>query len=606
MCGIAGFIGEGNRQILERMSSALIHRGPDEHGLYTDEPNGVHLAHQRLSVIDLSSGQQPMETTDGSHVIVYNGEVYNHAELRQQLQSKGHKFRSDHSDTEVLLHGYREWGEDLPQKLNGMWAFAIWDKKQRKLFCSRDRFGKKPLYYYYNGHSFVFASELHALTSHPIVPNTVSQLALKKYYAYGFIPSPQTIYQNIYKLSPGHNLVLEGGNTRVNEYWRYIAEPRQLGTGDDELHWAEEVREKLTDAVRRRLISDVPLGVFLSGGVDSSAIAAIASTMTTDLKTFSIGFNEASFDESDKARLIADLFKTEHYTEKVDINAAKDRYSQILAGLDEPMGDSSILPTYLLSELTRKKVVVALGGDGADELFAGYAPFKALGPANLYSKLVPKPVHSALRHIAEMLPTFHNYMSLDFKIKRTMRGLSHPKNLWNPIWLGPLDPDEIADLFQTSSDPEEIYSEAIRVWDECEQENLVDKTIAYYTRLYLPDNILVKVDRASMQHSLEARSPFLDIDFVDCVRTIPAEYKYKNGTTKYILKKALEPLLPKSVLYQSKQGFALPIGSWFKSGELPYQPENKFEEDRFSKHQAGSQDSRLFLWNSLLLKERGM
>jgi asparagine synthase (glutamine-hydrolysing) len=187
-----------------------------------------------------------------------------------------------------------------------------------------------------------------------------------------------------------------------------------------------------------------------------------------------------------------------------------------------------------------------------------------------------------------------------------MRGLSHPKNLWNPIWLGPLDPDEIADLFQTSSDPEEIYSEAIRVWDECEQENLVDKTIAYYTRLYLPDNILVKVDRASMQHSLEARSPFLDIDFVDCVRTIPAEYKYKNGTTKYILKKALEPLLPKSVLYQSKQGFALPIGSWFKSGELPYQPENKFEEDRFSKHQAGSQDNRLFLWNSLLLKERGM
>jgi asparagine synthase (glutamine-hydrolysing) len=608
MCGIAGFIGEGNQAILHAMTSALVHRGPDAEGYWNNPTEGVYLGHRRLSIIDIDSGQQPMQDAAGDIVVVFNGEIYNHPELRSELVSRGYSFTTDHSDTEVLIHGYREWGEDLPNHLNGMWSFVIWDERRKRLFASRDRFGKKPLYYCHVGSTFIFASELTALLQHPDTPRELSTLALKKYYAYGFIPSPHSIYQQVFKLRPGFNLTFYENTIRLASYWRYQAEPFTEIPDNPVGEWGEELLGLLEKAVSRRMMSDVPLGVFLSGGIDSSAVTAIASKIDRhegQLQTFSIGFDEASFDESSQAARVAQLFHTNHHCEVLSLDTALNRCEAIIDKLDEPMGDSSLLPTFLLSELTRKHVTVSLGGDGADELFAGYDPFRALMPAGYYSSIVPKPAHRCIEFIANKLPTFHHYMSLDYRVKRTLRGLGYPKHLWNSIWLGPLSPPELSDLFDEPCNLEEVYSDAIESWDKCEATALVDKTIDFYMNLYLPDNIMCKIDRAGMLNSLEVRSPFLDIDLVNFARKIPANYKLRNGTTKFILKKALESTLPAEVLYRKKKGFAAPIGPWFKDQKLSFSPNNDFERRMLKAHQAGKQDNRSYLWNSWVLKNKG-
>ena len=618
MCGITGFIGKGSHADLRRMTDTLGHRGPDDSGYWSDPARAVYFGHRRLSILDLKGGRQPMLTADEKLVIVFNGEIYNFAELRAQLVARGHQFQTDHSDTEVLLHGYREWGSSLPTRLNGMWAFVIYDRSTRKLFGSRDRFGKKPFFYSTQNGAFVFSSELTAVRAHPAVNATLSRRALKKYFAYGYIPAPHSILENVFKLPGGHSFTLDVDDPaltpRLEKYWDYVIEPYAGAEipANPEAVWGEELRARLDTAVRRRLVADVPVGIFLSGGIDSSAITAFASRHVPPgkLKTFSIGFDESSFDESAYARRVAELFQTDHHTETLSIAKAHALLPAIAQQLDEPMGDSSLLPTYLLGEFTRKQVKVALGGDAGDELFAGYDPFRALRQAELYQKFVPRPIHQAIRLLAARLPVSHRNMSLDFRLKRTLRGLGHLPKLWLPVWMAPLDPAELTELFHEPIDLEDVYAEAISAWEACTQPNLIDRTLQFYTKLYLQDDILVKIDRATMMHGLEARAPFLDFDFINFARRIPAAWKYRHGQTKYILKKSLEPVLPADVLYRKKKGFGVPIGAWFKDGTLtfPSAPpalgvglDPNFIQEKLADHRAGRADQRAFLWNAWLL-----
>lgn len=604
MCGIAGFLGEGDRGDLERMTRRLAHRGPDAEGFYVDDR--LHLGHRRLSIIDLARGAQPMSEAKGETVVVFNGEIYNHLELRAQLESRGCVFQSDHSDTEVLLHGYRVWGEEMVQRLNGMWAFALWDSRRKRLFLSRDRFGKKPLFWFRREGTFGFASELTALLEHARCPRSVSRKALQKFFAYALIPAPHSLVEGVWKLPAGHNLILEeNGEPRLTRYWRFRLEPDDRLMSRPRSALAEDLLERLERAVKRRLMADVPLGVFLSGGIDSTAVAALAAKHAgaDRLRTFSIGFEETSFDESAYSRRAAGFLGTDHKCETLDLDKACDLLPEIFDKLDEPQGDNSLLPTWLLSRFARKHVTVALGGDGGDELFAGYETFRGLRKAEYYARLVPRPVHHALRALAGRLPVSHANLSLDFKIKRGMRGASHQPPLWNPVWLGALEPDEIARLFGEPIDPEDLFSEAVEAWDACTQRNLTDRTLQFYTELYLQDGILAKVDRASMMHGLEVRSPFLDLEVAEFAQTLPHALKIRGGVTKYLLKKALEPVLPPEIIYRKKKGFGTPIGSWFRGGRLEPRGDGAFLEEKLAAHRAGLTDERLYLWCQLSYQE---
>lgn len=611
MCGIAGFIGNGSRADLHAMTSRLEHRGPDSHGHWWDETKQIFLGHTRLAIVDLAGGQQPMWTSDNDLCIIFNGEIYNHIELRSELQTKGHAFSTDHSDTEVLLHGYREWGVELPNHLNGMWAFAIYDRQRSSLFLSRDRFGKKPLYYTSQNGVFAFASELTALVTHGKIFTTVSRLSVQKYFAYGFIPAPSSWYEKIYKLPGGFNLQLDCDTLqyRVKQYWEFLLEPEDPagGFGRKQLELlSDQLLDLLMKSVKRRLQADVPVGIFLSGGVDSSSVAACAVRQHQEghVKTFSIGFDERTFDESYYAEKVARLLGTEHHQHSFSGRGEENTAAEVIARLDEPMGDSSLLPTYLLCQHTRKYVTVALGGDGADELFAGYDPFHVLQKAEIYSRLVPGCVHEAIRLIAARLPVSLGNMSFDFKLKRALRGLSYPRPLWNPVWLGPLEPRELAEAFGEPVDVEAVYSEAIAAWDACKSKDILSKTLQFFTRLYLQDAILTKVDRASMLNSLEVRTPYLDIDLVDFARKLPVNYKYFRGETKFILKKTLSRLLPQEILHRRKKGFGIPVARLFRDQRLQVHSDplsslldSGFVSKKTEEHLKGTADNRLFLWN---------
>ena len=614
MCGIAGFAGTGTREDLKRMNAAQVSRGPDAEGTYHDPERAVFLGHQRLSILDIAGGAQPMWTSDAALGVVFNGEIYNHAELRAELRSLGAVFATDHSDTEVLLHAYRLWGDTFVERLNGMWAFVIYDRARRRLFASRDRFGKKPLYYTALPGLFAFASELSALAAHPRVSRSPSRMALKKYFAYGYIPAPNAYFDGAFKLPGGCSLEydLNTGALKTWRYWQFRLEPCIDVPANPEQVWGEQLRQLLAAAVRRRLVADVPIGTFLSGGIDSSAISVLAAREVgaVQLRTFSIGFEEESFDESKYARKVADLIGSEHHHQTFSQAAAREALPQVVARLDEPMGDSSLLPTWFLCRHARRHVTVALGGDGADELFAGYDPFIALRWADLYQRCVPRPVHRAIALLAGRLPVSHQNMSLDFRIKRTLRGLDHRPALWCPVWMGPLAPAEVGELMREPIDPEELYSEAIDAWEQCGPGDLVSHVLEFYTKFYLQDDILTKVDRASMAHSLEVRAPFLDIDLVDFVRKLPVEWKLRNGRTKALLKSALAPLLPADILHRAKKGFGVPIGAWFRNAALPMPDslpaglDSSVLRARARSHAAGLTDERAFLWNAYLLAGR--
>jgi asparagine synthase (glutamine-hydrolysing) len=486
-----------------------------------------------------------------------------------------------------------------------MWAFAIYDRAAGRLFLSRDRFGKKPLYWFHEGETFAFGSELTTLLAHPACPRSVSPLALRKFFAYALIPAPHSILERVWKLPAGHNLVfdLREQTPRLAKYWNFLLEPAAPAKNEDAL--ADELLGIIEASVKRRLMADVPLGIFLSGGVDSSLVAALAARHVPAgaLRTFSIGFTEASFDELSWANQVAGLLGTDHRTEVLDLDKALEVLPQIFDQLDEPQGDGSLLPTWLLSRFTRRHVTVALGGDGGDELFAGYDPFLALRKAEAYAKFVPKPLHLAVRLLAARLPVSHANISLDFKIKRTLRGLSHPAALWNPSWLGALEADEIRDFLGAPADPNELYSEAIEAWESCPQRDVVDRTLQFYTKIYLQDGILAKVDRASMMNSLEVRAPLLDLEVADFARRLPHGCKLRGGTTKYLLKLAAARVLPPEIIHRKKKGFGSPIGPWFRTGRLAPASKDPFVQNRLTAHRAGSSDERLFLWCQLVFEQ---
>lgn len=607
MCGITGFAGDGDDACLDRMTDALTHRGPDERGVYRD--GRLALGHRRLSILDLAQGQQPMTTVDGRLTVVYNGEIYNHRELRADLEAHGHVFRTDHSDTEVLLHGWREWGTHLPERLNGMWAFAVYDRDEKLLFLSRDRFGQKPLFYHHHGDTFVFGSELDALGAHPAVPRAIDPVSVQKYFAYGFIPAPRSILRNVCKLPAGHNALyrLRESTLTVQRYWQFRPEPADTLPPGGEAEWCEELRHHLRNAVRRRLMADVPLGILLSGGIDSSAVAAMASGDRETVHTFSIGFQERSYDESPHAARVARHLGTDHTLSMLSQEDVRAHGLSVLDRMDEPMADDSLLPTYLVCREARKRVTVALGGDGGDELFAGYEPFGVLHWARRCRDYLPRPVHAALEALIGCLPASPRYMSLEFKCKRFFHGALCRDALWIPVWMSPLFPEDVAELLAEPVDPESLYEEAIQAWEGCPSPDPIDRATQYYIDLYLQEEILVKGDRASMMNGLELRCPFLDIDVVNFARKIPAAYRLRGGTGKYLLKKALEPLLPRDILYRSKQGFSPPTGHWFRDGSLAFEKtertaaEATFLETALAAHRNGKRDHKLYFWAQLAL-----
>lgn len=612
MCGIAGFVGPGDRADLFAMIAALAHRGPDGEGSFVDENTAVFLGHRRLAILDVAGGHQPMWNEDHTVAVIYNGEIYNHLELRDALIARGHRFRSDHSDTEVLVHGYEEWGEDLPVRLNGMFAFAVYDQARRRIFLARDRFGEKPLYYARRGGFLGFASELEALTRHSYLDRTLNGRSLQKYFAYGYIPAPHALYENCWKLPGGHHAHFDiaTGDLRIRRYWQFTLTPDEGLSDAAEDRLADELADLLLQSVRRRLISDVPLGIFLSGGIDSSAIlaAATAQKPSEQIKTFTVGFDEPSFDESGHARAVAAAFGTEHHEQTLNLGTAREMISAVLPRLDEPLSDPSILPTYLLSRFTRQHVTVALSGDGGDELFAGYDPFKALAGAQLYQRVVPRDVHAIVQRLAALLPISERNMSLDFKLRRGLAGMSYDAALWNPVWLGPVEPSEIAGLFASPLDANDLFDEALTLWHRDEKLDVIDRTLEFYTNLYLQDNILMKVDRAAMMASLESRAIFLDNDVVAFCQRLPNRFKYRNGQRKYLLKKAMSRMLPAAVLDRPKKGFGIPAASWLRT--LPeVRPTAQIDginfdwvAARWKEHRTGRADHRLFLWSWLSLQ----
>jgi asparagine synthase (glutamine-hydrolysing) len=612
MCGIAGFVGPGTRADLAAMTAALAHRGPDGEGLDADLETGVYLGHRRLAILDVEGGKQPMWDEAGSIGIVFNGEIYNHRALRALLEAKGYVFRSSHSDTEVLVHGYAEWGTALPGMLNGMFAFAIYDRKRRRLFLARDRFGEKPLYYYAKGDFFAFASELCALRAHRSFNEEIDPRALQRYFAFGYLPAPDAFFRDTAKLAPGHHLTVDlaDGAKRIECYWRFRLEP-DLGLGDAaEDRLAEELRHLLIQAAARRLMSDVPLGVFLSGGIDSASVLAAASRyrQAGSIKSFTIGFAEPSFDESDAAERTARVLGAEHAMERLELEAAQGLIPEILGRLDEPLGDPSLIPTYLLSRFARRHVAVALSGDGGDELFAGYDPFRALAPAALYRRFVTASAHRRIRRLADLLPLSTRNMSLDFKLRRALAGLSYEPALWNPVWMAPVAPDAIGDLLHQPLDIDAIYGDAIALWEEDPQKSAVDRTLEFFTNFYLPGDILAKVDRAAMMVSLESRAVFLDNDLVAFARKLPSRFKYRNGERKYLLKRAMAPLLDNEILNRPKKGFGMPVASWLRAlaPPAPALPIAGLDETRIDAawrdHGAGAADHRMLLWCWLSLQ----
>jgi len=612
MCGLAGFVGAGTRDDLAAMMGAIVHRGPDDDGMHVEPEHALFLGFRRLAVIDIAGGHQPMWNEDASVCVVFNGEIYNQAELRAELVAAGHVFATDHSDTEVLVHGYEQWGAALPGRLNGMFAFVVWDRRRRRLFAARDRFGEKPFFYAHRPGFLAFASELSALACHPCVGRELDTASLRKFFAYGYLPAPNALYRGCRKLPAGSHLTLDltDFSARVERYWRFAIEAEEDAPEQRIPALAEELRALLDQAVARRLMSDVPLGVFLSGGVDSSAILAMAARHrdAASLDSFTIGFTEKSFDEAPFARAVAAAVGSRHHEQVLDFETARELVAPVLARLDEPTADASILPTFLLARFAREHVTVALSGDGGDELFAGYDPFAALTPAALYDRLVPRPVHLLLRRAAGMLPRSDANMSLDFKLRRALMGLSYPAHMRLPAWMAPVEPGLLRELFAAPVDVEDVYSEAIAAWDGTRARNDVDRTLEFFTNFYLADDILVKTDRACMMVSLEGRAAFLDNDLVDFCARLPHGYKYRAGKRKFLLKQALRGVVANDILDRPKKGFGIPLARWLK--RMPPSPplapvagvDADWVADRWRAAQAGAADERLLAWSWLSLQ----
>jgi len=611
MCGICGIVGVDpvDREALARMAHSLRHRGPDDEGFYVAEHERgttVGLGFRRLSIIDLTSGNQPIGNEDGTLQVVLNGEIYNYRDLRAELTARGHRFATN-ADTEVIVHLYEDLGARCVERLTGMFAFALWDGNEQQLMLVRDRFGKKPLYYADLGDSLLFGSELKALLQHPRCPRELDHESLSRYLALEYVPTPRSIFEGVRKLPAGHRLIWRDGRCSLEDYWDLGFETEDRARSDEE--YAEEFRRLFREAVRRRLMSDVPLGAFLSGGVDSSSVVAMMAEVLPPgaVKTFTIGFGESSFDESAYARRVARHFGTDHHEDVFTPSVMTDLVPAVADFLDEPFGDPSILPTYLLSRYTRESVTVALGGDGGDELLAGYPTFPTDRAASLYA--VPRLLHEhVVLPLADWLPVSTANFSFDFKLKRFLRGAGVSQDVRHPTWLGSFTPSEQQLLLSHPfTDP---FEEQRRAFAAAPTSHRLERLIYLYVKTYLQDDILVKVDRASMASSLEVRAPFLDVDLVEFLSRVPPRLKLRRFETKRLLKRAMADVLPPGIAGRAKKGFGVPIGKWFRA-ELRESLQDELSPERLRRqglfeptavqlllreHMSGRRDHRKPLW----------
>jgi len=622
MCGITGWANldsrtpppEGAKELLHSMCERMVHRGPDSEGLLV--VNGAALGMRRLAIIDLVTGEQPVYNEDKSVAAILNGEIYNYREIRADLEKRGHSFRSQ-SDTEVLPHLYEEYGDDMVQHLNAMFAFALWDSKQRRLLLARDRFGEKPLYWGIFDNTLLFASEPKVLLAHPAVKTSLNLQALRQYLSFDYVPAPLTIYQGINKLPAAHTLTLANGRIETRPYWCLSYKTRRPTPTEAEA--AEHLRELLADSVRMRLVSDVPLGVLLSGGVDSSTVAALAVEASSEaVKTFSISFAESSFDESSYARAVAKYLGTDHHEERLSANLAANLVGEIGSWMDEPFSDPSLVPTYLLSRFTRKHVTVALGGDGGDELFAGYPMYRGHRWAENYLK-VPHVFRAAFEPLIGLLPVKTKNLSFDYKATRFISGTKYDRVARHHIWFGSFNPAEQEMLLTSKvlgATDADIYREPRLMLDECDSADVVEQMQSLDTRLYLAEDILTKVDRASMAVSLEVRAPFLDPRVAEYAASLPTNYKLRGRKTKYILKRAIEDSLPSFVTRRGKKGFGVPVAEWLK-GKLRPLARDLLSPDRVRRagvfnpeyvtrlqdeHERGVANHRKLLWTLLMFE----
>jgi len=615
VCGIAGYAALDPTRPLDgsdvgSMLACIRHRGPDDEGVFVGP--GVVLGHRRLSIIDVEHGHQPLHGRSPDTIIVINGEVYNYRELGSELRRSGSRFRTA-SDSEVVAHAYDAWGLDFLDRLDGMFALALWDGPRRRLILARDRMGEKPLYYALRDGLLIFASELTAVRSHPAVDSGIDPVSLSQYLALEYVPAPRTILNGVRKLEPGEALVLENGAHRTFRYWQLKPRIEQRAYPEALM----ELRARLERAVESRLVSDVPIGVFLSGGIDSSTVAALAARNRT-IDTFCIGFDDPSFDESAHARRVARHIGSRHHERILSPEEMPDLVPKLGRILDEPLGDASIIPTALLSRFARESITVALGGDGGDELFAGYPMHQAQRVAR-FLRAVPEPLHAAARTAARGLPVRHTNFSTGFKILTFLRGSAAPAPLNHALWMSSFDdarqqrllhPDVLDQLSRL--DP---FAPMMEVWRESDGAPLLARATHLDARTYLPNDILMKVDRASMHVALEVRAPFLARDVVDLAFSVPDSFRMQRLTGKRMLRDAVRDLLPEHILERPKKGFGIPVAKWLTGSLRPMMEDLLAAEDtggglfdpRYVKtmideHLAGRVDHRKPLWTLLVFE----
>ena len=618
MCGIAGFTRfhqpTGDIETLRNMGNAIIHRGPDAGGEYLDEHVG--LCHRRLAIIDLSSaGNQPMVSKCGNYVIVFNGEIYNFQSLRQSLIQEGIQFSTE-TDTEVLLALYQQIGEEVVSRINGMFAFAIWDKKQRSLFLARDRLGKKPLYFFQDKEHFIFGSELKALQQVSATPRALRADAIYDFFTYQYIPDPKTIFENIYKLEPGHTLFVDSNGIKKKQYWN-LSFAKKANISETLI--SEQLLSLVDQSVKERMVSDVPLGAFLSGGVDSSGVVGLmAKNSNSQVTTCSIGFDSKKYDEVEFASKVANQFNTDHHEFTVK-QTVEDQLTKIVSYFDEPFADPSLVPTFFVSELAKQQVTVALAGDGGDESFAGYEKYGIDALENQIRNLFPEAVRKkAFPFLAKLFRssnsivgkkafTLLNTLSLDPAYGFFLTNSFFSDSLWETL---------ITDDFKQSLGDYHPSSVTTQHYHEADTDDHLDKILYTDIKTYLPGDILVKVDRMSMANSLEVRAPLLDYKIVEYAATIPSNLKLKKGEKKHILKKAFSSLLTDETLYRKKMGFSVPLAHWLRH-EIKQQAEQvlfssesglsqyfKINEVKklWSQHQRNEKDYSSELWSMVMFQ----
>jgi asparagine synthase (glutamine-hydrolysing) len=616
MCGIAGIFeteatmgAAQRREVIQRMCRVIEHRGPDDEGFHID--GGLAIGMRRLSIIDLGTGHQPISNEDGTVWIVFNGEIYNFQELREDLISRGHIFRT-RTDTEVIVHLYEDQGERCVEQLRGMFAFAIWDSRLQKLFLARDRVGIKPLHYAIAGSTLIFGSEIKSILEHPAIRREVNHEAISDYLSFGYVPDPATTFRGIAKLPAGHTATFRDGRLSMRRYWDFAYDDPRPEPIRDEGYYVAKLRELIAESVRLRLISDVPLGAFLSGGIDSSTVVAMmAKQMDRPVTTFSIGFSESSFDELQHARITARHFHTDHHEFIVTPNICRI-VEDIVWHHDEPFGDVSSIPTYMVSKMAREHVTVVLSGDGGDELFAGYDRY-----------LIDR-----TRERFERIPGFIR-RSLMLKVSRALPRSAYGKNFLRNVALDGdaryidslscFSDDAKRDLlsagFRRELDGRDSSQSFKQILASTSGERL-ERLLYLDSKTYLPGDILTKVDRMTMAHSIEARVPLLDHKLIEFVQTIPASLKLRSGTTKHILKRAMRGLIPDEIIDRPKQGFGVPVNKWFNH-ELRDMLHDTLSDSKtrqrgyfsqrgiqvlLEEHRRGRRDNSRHLWTLLTLE----